>query len=211
MGTVVNRSAIILATGISEISGQDLATLNLGSKPLIQHVLDIVSVVTDETIVVVDSDKEVDKFSNILDTDLKYIISESATDLGDAESGLQAAIGKLSILLNYNMPFVSPNAIDLLFELCQSKSAVVPRWPDRHIESTHAVFNTAVALKASQIALEDGLSSLTDLVDCMSGVRYLSTLVVQEMDPELRTFFQVRSLLDLKRAENMMKPRKRKL
>jgi molybdopterin-guanine dinucleotide biosynthesis protein A len=203
----VNRSAIILATGIYDESGQDLSTMELDSKPLIQHVIDKMSGLTEETIVVVESDKEAEKYSGLVDAEAKYVVDDSVTDLGNAIAGFKNAQSKLSILLAYNMPFISTEIVDLLFELCHSKSAVVPRWPDQHIEPIHSVYNTSVALKAAQIVVEEESTNLSNIFDCMSGVRYMSTLALQELDPDLKTFFQVQSPLDLRRAKIMIKPK----
>jgi molybdopterin-guanine dinucleotide biosynthesis protein A len=43
------------------------------------------------------------------------------------------------------------------------------------------------------------------MIERMRAVRFVSTLVVQELDPELKTFFNVNTLLDLKRAGGLVK------
>jgi hypothetical protein len=43
------------------------------------------------------------------------------------------------------------------------------------------------------------------MVEKMRGVRYISTLVIEQLDPDLRTFFSVNASVDLKRAEAMNK------
>jgi molybdopterin-guanine dinucleotide biosynthesis protein A len=43
------------------------------------------------------------------------------------------------------------------------------------------------------------------MVDKLRGVRYVSTLVLRQLDPELKSFFNVNTPLDLKRAEAMLK------
>jgi len=45
---------------------------------------------------------------------------------------------------------------------------------------------------------------LRSMVDKLRGVRYVSTLVLQQIDPELRTFFNINTPLDLKKAEFML-------
>jgi molybdopterin-guanine dinucleotide biosynthesis protein A len=41
-------------------------------------------------------------------------------------------------------------------------------------------------------------------------VRYVSTLVIQQLDPDFRTFFNINTPVDLKKAMSMVKPRKTK-
>jgi molybdopterin-guanine dinucleotide biosynthesis protein A len=44
------------------------------------------------------------------------------------------------------------------------------------------------------------------MIEKLSGVRYVSTLVIQQLDPELRTFFNVNTPADLKNAMTLTKP-----
>ena len=46
---------------------------------------------------------------------------------------------------------------------------------------------------------------MQSMVDRLRGVRYVSTLVLEQLDPELRTFFNINMPLDLRNAENMLK------
>jgi molybdopterin-guanine dinucleotide biosynthesis protein A len=46
-------------------------------------------------------------------------------------------------------------------------------------------------------------------VDELRGVRYISTLVLRQLDPKLRTFFNVNTPLDLRRAEFMLRQLKK--
>jgi molybdopterin-guanine dinucleotide biosynthesis protein A len=43
------------------------------------------------------------------------------------------------------------------------------------------------------------------MIERMRGVRFLSTLVVTEVDPELKSFFNINTPLDLKKAEAMIR------
>jgi molybdopterin-guanine dinucleotide biosynthesis protein A len=60
-------------------------------------------------------------------------------------------------------------------------------------------------LEAAKTALSKGELDLKAMVDRLRGVRYVSTLVFQQLDPQLRTFFNVNTALDLKKAELMLK------
>jgi hypothetical protein len=46
------------------------------------------------------------------------------------------------------------------------------------------------------------------MVEKLHGIRYMSTMVIEQLDPDLKTFFTVKSTFDLKKAEVMGKPRK---
>ncbi len=208
----MDRSAIILAGGFSSRFGQDKSTLELKGKPLIKHVTDAVKPIVDEIIIVTSAQERADNYTKIVGTNIKFAIDvdDGKGPLVGALTGLQQASGKYSLLLPSDVPFVSRDVVELLFDLCPGRSAVVPRWPNTDIEPLHAVYNTKVALDAAKKAVSQGKQRVADMLDNMQGVRYLSTLVIQELDPDLKTLFNVNTPVDLKRAEVLNKPRPQK-
>jgi molybdopterin-guanine dinucleotide biosynthesis protein A len=210
-GIRVDRTAIILAENFGS-RGQDKALLNLNGKPLLRHVVDAVGVFVNEIIVVADSQERVQEYTGIVGGEAKFAVNtdEDKNPLVGAVAGLELAQGKHSALLAADAPFIAPDVIDLFFDLCQGKTAVIPRWPDEQVEPLHAVYHTKSALEAARIALDEGKLDLEFMVENLGGVRYVSTLVVKELDPELKTFFKVKGPVDLKMAETLAKPRRTK-
>lgn len=208
----MDRSAIVLAGGISSRFGQDKGVLELNHKSLIKHVVDTVRAVTDEIIVVANSPKRVEKYAKLVGPNVRFAIDleQAKGPLVGALTGFVAARGSYALLLPVDVPFVSRDVVDLLFELCHGRSAVIPRWPNAQIEPLHAVYHVQVALEAAKIAVGDGRLNVRAMIEGMRGVRYVSTLVIQELDPELKTFFNVNTPLDLKKAEIMAKPRRKR-
>ena len=209
---MVDRSAIVLAGGFSSRFGQDKGVLELNNKPLIKHVVDAVSAVVDEIIVVTNSQDRAAKYAKIVGPHVKFAIDidEAKGPLVGALTGFEFASQKYSLLLPSDTPFVSREVVELLFELCYKRSAVIPRWPNQQIEPLHAVYHTQTALEAAKQAVSEGKLNVRAMIEGMRGVRYVSTLVIQELDPELKTFFNVNTPLDLKRAAVMANPRKTK-
>jgi molybdenum cofactor guanylyltransferase len=204
---MVDRSAVVLASGFSSSFGQDKATLEFNGKSLIRHVVDAVNSIIDEVIVVAKTQEQADKCAALLEPSVNFVVTDKDAEgvLGDALAGFAASKEKYSLLLSSDSPLVSLNVADLLFELCPGKTAVVPRWPDQRIEPLHSVYHTKSALKAGQMAVDDGCFDLEALIGNLGGVRYISTLAIQEFDPELKTFFTVNTPLDLKMAETLTK------
>ncbi len=208
----MDRSVIVLAGGSSSGFGQDKGTLELNGKPLIKHVVDAVEPLVDEVVVVTSSQNRADTYAEILGPHVKFAIDfeEGKGPLVGALTGFEAANQKYALLLASDMPFVSLDVVELLFELCAGKSAVIPRWPNAEIEPLHAVYNRAAALEAAKLAFGEGKLDLQGMVEVLRGVRYVSTLVIQELDSEFKTFFSVNTPLDLKRAVVLANPRKTK-
>jgi molybdopterin-guanine dinucleotide biosynthesis protein A len=208
----VNRSAIVLAGGFSSRLGQDKGFLKLANKPLIKHVVDAVSPVVDETVVVTNSQERVTKYAKITGSDVKFVVDvcELRSPLIGALTGFGVVHGKHSILLPFDTPFVSREVAWLLFELCTNRAAVIPRWPNGHIEPIHAVYQTEHALEAAKSAVAEEKLNVSGMIEKLRGVRYVSTMVIQQLDPDLHTFFNVNTPVDLEKAMAIIKPRKYK-
>jgi molybdopterin-guanine dinucleotide biosynthesis protein A len=203
----VNRSAVVLAGGFSSRFGQDKGVLELAGKPLIRHVVDAVGSVVDETIVVTNSEERVGKYAMFMGSDVRFAVDvgELRSPLIGALTGFGAARGEYSLLLPFDVPFVSRDVVLLLFELCQGKAAVIPRWPNGYIEPLHAVYRTRLALEAARSAVAEGKLQVRALIENLREIRYVSTLVIQQLDPELLTFFNVNTPADLNKAVALVK------
>jgi molybdopterin-guanine dinucleotide biosynthesis protein A len=92
--------------------------------------------------------------------------------------------------------------------MCINRYAVIPRWPNGYIEPLQAVYCAKPAYESAKNALSEGKLNVQSMVDKLRGVRYVSTLVLQQLDPELRTFFNINTPLDLKKAESMLRTSK---
>ena len=206
-------SAIILAGGSSSRLGEDKSLVLLANKPLVQYVLDAVEKIADEKIVAINSKAKIEVFRKAVDSDVKVVADNPQykvhSPLVGALTGFEKACGEYSLLLSCDTPFISREVVTLLLELRVKKSAVVPRWPNGYIEPLQAVYHTQRALEAAEKTLEDERFSMRSMVEKLRGVRYVSTLVLQQLDLELRTFFNVNTLLDLKKAEFLLKHGKR--
>ena len=207
----LDRSAIILGGGSSRRFGEDKGTLRLSNRPLLNHPVDVVKGIVDEVIIVTSSEERVNQYSKIVSSNVKFVIDigESKGPLVGALTGFGAAQGEYSLLLPYDLPFVSKEIVELLFDLCIGKAAVIPRWPNTQIEPLYAVYDTKQALEAAKKALENNELTMRAMISKLRGVRYISTLVMEQLDPDLNTFFNINTPLDLKKAEALMRHRKR--
>lgn len=203
----MSRSAVVLAGGLSSRFGQDKGLLRLAGKPLVRHVLDALKSVVDERVVVVSSEARTRSYESAVGSGVEVAVDElqEHSPLVGALTGFRVANGEYCLLLPCDTPFVSREVLLLLFDLCLGKAAVIPRWPNGYLEPLHAVYSREMALDAAVKALGEGKLNMRGMVDRLRGVRYVSTLVLQQLDPELWTFFNVNTLLDLKKAEAMLR------
>jgi molybdopterin-guanine dinucleotide biosynthesis protein A len=202
----LEKSAVVLAGGFSKRFGQDKGLLKLAGKPLILHILDKVSTVVDEFLVVVSSKSQEEKYTCFLKQNAKTVIDkyETKNPLVGALTGFEKAQGKYSLLLPCDTPFISSQIAAFLLELCVNKDAVIPRWPNGYIEPLQAVYYTKSALNVANKALEDKKQNMRSMIASLKKVRYVSTLVLKQIDPNLATFFNINTPKDLRKAEQML-------
>jgi len=209
----LEKSAVILAGGFSRRFGQDKGLLPLANKPLIEHVLDAIDKIVDEKIVVVSSKTQAENYTKVLDSKVKVVVDDDnvQSPLVGALKGFKEASNEYALLLPCDTPLLSKDVLSLLLDLCPNKNAVIPRWPNGYIEPLQAVYCTKPALEAAKKALSEGKMNMQSMVDKLRGVRYISTLVLRQLDPELKSFFNVNTPMDLRKAEAMLRENKNKV
>ena len=209
----MEKSAVILAGGFSRRFGQDKGLLPLANKPLIEHVLDTIDKIVDEKIVVVSSKTQAENYTKVLDSKVKVFIDDDnvQSPLVGALKGFKEASNEYALLLPCDTPLLSKDVLSLLLDLCPNKNAVIPRWPNGYIEPLQAVYCTKPALEAAKKALSEGKMNMQSMVDKLRGVRYVSTLVLRQLDPELKSFFNVNTPMDLRKAEAMLRDKENKV
>jgi len=203
----LRKSAIILAGGLSRRLGPNKGLITLAGKPLLTHVVDKISGVVDEIVVVVSSESQKRIIEDLVKRKARVTVDrdEAQSPLVGALAGFENIRGEYSLLLPCDSPFVSSQIASLLLDLCVNRSAVIPRWPNGFIEPLQAAYHTKYTQIAAEKTLENGKMDLQSMITLLRGVRYVSTMVLQQIDPMLLTFFNVNTLNDLKKAESIMK------
>lgn len=203
----MTKAVIILAGGFSKRFGRDKCLIDLVGKPLVLHVIAQVSTAVDEKVVVVGSNASREIFSNLHKSKTRVVVDkyEGQSPLVGALTGFESVDAECSLLLPCDTPFVSAEVVALLLDLCVNKGAVIPRWPNGYIEPLQAAYNTKSAIEAARKALNEGKRDLSSMINHIPGIRYVSTLVLQQLDPKLLTLFNVNTSEDLKKAESILK------
>jgi molybdopterin-guanine dinucleotide biosynthesis protein A len=181
--------------------------LLLANRPLVRHVLDAVNGLVKEAIVVVSSRVQERNYAKCAGPNVRVLADASnvQTPLVGALTGFKSVEEEYSLVLSCDVPLVSKNVLSLLLDLSTNKSAAIPRWPNGWIEPLQSVYCTKLAEEAAQGALKEGRLNMQAMIDRLRGIRFVSTLVLEQLDPGLRTFFNVNTLLDLKKAEAILK------
>jgi molybdopterin-guanine dinucleotide biosynthesis protein A len=196
-----------LAGGLSQRLGQEKPLILLAGKPLILHVLERVSCVVDEITVVVSHSTHLETYETFLGQKATVVVDkyETRSPLIGALTGFEHSHNEYSFLLPCDTPFISISVASFLLDVCINRNAAIPKWPNGFIEPLQAVYNTRTAVDAATAAINEGELTVQAMIKRLSNVRYISTLVLQQMDPKLLTFFNINVINDLKRAESIIK------
>jgi molybdopterin-guanine dinucleotide biosynthesis protein A len=197
-------SAIILSGGASKRFKTDKGLFNVLHKPMIAYVLERVYPLVDEVIIVTHKVKA-SKYSSLFPStkivtdeyDLKAVISGALT-------GFRNAIGKYSVLLPCDTPLVSGKVLSLLITSAPDHDAVIPRWPNGHIEPLQAVYRTKTAFKASMRCINEGKFKMSDMISKLNKVQYLSMSMIKQFNPTLSTFYNLNTTHDLEKIRGLL-------
>jgi molybdopterin-guanine dinucleotide biosynthesis protein A len=205
---MATSSVILLAGGLGSRLGSDKALYPLASKPIIRHITDRISGLSDEFWVVIARNASPSEYSKALPTFARIIndVPEGKSPLIGIVTGLRAASSQYAIVLSCDIPFVNRLLIQLLLRKASGAEAAIPRSKAGHLEPLQAVYRRDSMLREAEQALAEGCLSPIDAISRLTRVVYVSIEdEIRTMDPELRTFFNMNTRGDVERAEAIIK------
>ena len=201
-----NRAVIVLAGGRSSRFGSNKALQILAGKPLIRHIVDRVSNVGDDVLVVIGNGEPRAEYYAVLPSHVKVINDElkGKNPLVGIVTGLKAAKSDYAAVLACDIPFVNEAVIKHLFRRASGTDAAIPRWNTGRIEPLEAVYRRLLTLRAAQEALAKKGSSQKEMISRLARAVYVSVEdELRSIDPTLHTFFNVNTRKDMITAERI--------
>lgn len=190
-------SGVVLAGGQSRRLGRDKRLEPIGGQPLIRRVIDRVSGLADEVLVVVADPAAAESLPLGSWHRSAPDIYPGKGSLGGIFSGVTSARHEWSLVVACDMPFLNIELLRLMLSLRDGVDAVVPVLEGRP-EPTHALYSKACLphiedrLKADDLKI----SRFYDQV----RVHYVPEEKIDTLDPERLSFFNVNSPVDLDKA-----------
>jgi molybdopterin-guanine dinucleotide biosynthesis protein A len=196
------RSAVILVGGEARrANGQEKYFFTYEGKTFIDRLIESLTLVVDEIILVARDPEQCKRFSAIKGVRCITDIRPGTGPIGGLHAGTLAAHGDLIFVSACDMPCVDPQVIAHLFNRIDSYDAAIPSWNPEMLEPLHAVYRRTALIGY----LEDH-----DSLSLRTMVRELNTLYVpieeiQAIDHELKTFTNINKIEDLERINRIRK------
>ena len=196
------RSAVILVGGEARrANGQEKYFFTYEGKTFIDRLIESLTLVVDEIILVARDPEQCKRFSAIKGVRCITDIRPGTGPIGGLHAGTLAARGEVIFVSACDMPCVDPRVIAYLFNRIDSYDAAIPSWNPEMLEPLHAVYRRTALIGY----LEDH-----DSLSLRTMVRGLNTLYVpieeiRAIDHELKTFTNINKIEDLERINNARK------
>ncbi|MFH0749230.1 MAG: molybdenum cofactor guanylyltransferase [Candidatus Bathyarchaeota archaeon] len=205
----MNYSAIVLSGGQSKRFGQNKSLTPVMGKAMILYVIEAVSPLTDEILVVTDKEDNRKELSKMLDSSIHILLDEDKlkSPVVGALTGFKYAKGKYSLLLACDTPLISKNVLSCLLNLTEGYDAVIPKWPNDFIEPLQAAYNTRKAYEASMEAINNQEFRMKNIILRLKKILYISTIALSREDENFHTFFNVNFPQDILEIEKIVKRR----
>jgi len=207
-----NVDFAILTGGRSSRLGKDKGLLEVHGKPMFLWVLETCKHYAKNVLIVTSSVEQKRSYEECLEKfnvrNVKVVVDEESEvrcPLIGAKTAFKNAESEYTFLLPCDNPLVNGSVLQLLISMCENYDAVVPRWPNRYIEPLHSIYKSDKALVAAESSLAAQRLDMRGMLEKLSKVLYVSTLIIKKIDPNLYTFFNVNSMNDFRKLEKIMR------
>jgi len=204
----MQKTVLILAGGKGKrFQSLDKCLITLNNKPLIQHAIDNLSNVIDETIVAARDEQQGEQIRNKISNDIVLVFDtlKGFGPLAGVLSGLERASSSYSLVIGCDMPFVNRYVVEFLFEVAErgNYDAVVPIWESGMVEQLHAVYKKEPMLAAIRDSIKKGDAKMFNVLSRLKNVNYIPMNTIRDIDTELKTFRNINTPEELKKCASL--------
>lgn len=180
-------------------NGQEKYFFTYQGKTFIERLIETLSQVVDEIILVARDPEQCKRFNRIEGVRCITDIRTGTGPIGGLHAGTLAARGEEIFVSACDMPCVDPRIVTLLFNRIDGYDAAIPCWNPDMLEPLHAVYRRTALVTY----LEDHTSfSLRSMVKGMN-TNYISIDEIRAIDHELTTFTNINKIEDLERINSV--------
>ena len=201
------RSAVILAGGRSTRMNGDKGLKELCGEALVNRVIRRVSERVDEVILVVGSEGQREAYSRVVDEGVTVVVDlyRDGSPLVGAITGLKRAKGEYAFMAACDMPFISDEVIETLFNASEGHDGAVYQWPNEWIEPLLAVYRVRPALEKALELYSSGDLRIRRILQNLPDVKMIPMNELRAVDPDLKNLFDADTEEALSEAEKILK------
>jgi len=192
-------TSIVLVGGKGLRLGRDKLSEMIGGRTLLERVIDCLSLVGDEILVVIAQGQPKPALPS---TKVVVDLYPGKGALGGIYTGLVAAQSFHSLVVAADMPFLNPSLLRYLIQVSPTFDAVIPMIKGE-LEPLHAIYSKN-CLAPIQQQIEQGKLKVRDFLDQVR-VRYVEEAEINRFDPKKLSFFNINTSADLGRARALLK------
>jgi molybdenum cofactor guanylyltransferase len=193
---------VIFAGGrATRLGGLRKAQLRVGGSTILERVLGALGPLVDERLALVDHPDLPKPVPG-----LQLVVDERPYEgpLPALAQGLEVARGDVCLLVASDMPFVSREAFAYLLRIhFEEQADVVVPYIDDHLEPMHSVVERRALATALDQARASGERRLFRVLQSLDP-RLVDAAELRQVDPDLRTLFNVNTPEDLAAAERLI-------
>ncbi len=191
-------SIAIQAGGRSSRMGKDKALVQLGGKRLIEHVLDRTVGLSDDLFITTNHP------APLADLQIRLIPDETPGQgaLFGLRTALRAGRHDQVLIVGCDMPFLHPALIEYILSLVGQADVIIPRLGEKY-EPMLALYRTETCLPAIDQAIHDDQHRMISFFPSVE-VLAIEQDMLEALDPELLSFFNINTPEDLVRAQGLL-------
>ena len=193
-------NSIILAGGKRRRLGTDKTVVAFGGKRLTEIVLEAVSVVADDVVIVTNSPQ---LFSG-LPARFTQDVQVGAGPLGGILSGLLVSEQLYNLVVACDMPFLNVELLRYMSSQTEGYDVVIPRL-EGWLEPLHAIYSKA-CIEPIRALLDQGNFKILEFLGEVR-VRYIEQEEIERFDPLHLSFLNINTPEDLQRARDELERR----
>ena len=181
--------------------GRNKAVEEFNGSPLISHVIDRISLITNETIIVVNNQERASQLPLPDSAKVAIDIYPDKGSLGGIFTGLSASESHWGIVVACDMPFLNTQLLEHMLSLRNGSYAIVPVLSNRP-EPIHAIYSK-YCLSKIQHKIENDDLKISGLFEQIK-VKWVSEDTIDAYDPNHISFFNINTQKDLDTAINIL-------
>ncbi|RLG07749.1 MAG: hypothetical protein DRN59_00600 [Thaumarchaeota archaeon] len=205
----MDRSSAVVYIRSGRIGGYERGLARIGGKPMIEYVLDALPDEVDDLVIAVENGGNAEAYNEVADKYFAQIIPSGKLNEGArkfVEFAVNNVHGDRVVILPGDAPLITRDFATFLLECSKRFTAALPRTPARKATYLMASYQTKPFREMFTAHPE---ADMEEIVRRVGKAVYLSSISLKIFDERLGMFFRVSSVQDLRKAEKILKTRKK--